>query len=154
MKKIILIGFIISLILLGGCIEPQEENIKQEKLNIEFEEETIAPETFYEEVEIGPNRVYYWAFDEETQEIRKIDFDIQSDSGVNIYFIKSKEDYEIYSRRVDRSREKFQFYKDCKKTGTQSFKGTCNVGTGGLMIGNTQSDPAKVKINLTINWSF
>lgn len=117
----------------------KEEQVKYEPYN-EFYKEILKPDyTWYLPIE----------FKDYPYDI-KVDFDIKADRGIDVYFLKSEIDWNIYNQRTDRADEKFSFYEGCKSLGKSSFKGTCVIKNGaGLMVAS-KGEYTTFTLNLTL----
>ncbi|MDP6642125.1 MAG: hypothetical protein QGF74_01975 [Candidatus Nanoarchaeia archaeon] len=90
----------------------------------------------------GTYAPYYEVYDQPI----KIDYEIESDWIVSIYFLKSEEDWRK-STKLDGVEENFEFF--CESRG-KKLKGSCEIDSGGFGIINSGSNIINVSMNLTI----
>ena len=91
----------------------------------------------------GTYAPYYEVYDQPIM----IEYDIESDWIVSIYFLKSEEDWRK-STKLDGVEENFEFF--CKGRG-KKLKGSCEIDSGGFGIINSGSNIINVSMSLTIN---
>lgn len=128
-----------------------EESADENKTNKSTVKQTQPEKIPYnQEIELESKYVQYLPLEEENYKPINIEFNIRSDSEVEIYFIPSKQAYDDYVNFFAYPDGPFSYYKGCYKINTQNFSGNCVITTGGLMIGNKRKT-AHINIQLNIS---